>query len=168
MDLESIRLLYDYNRWVNRLLLARAAELSPEQTLQPFGVSFDSVHGTLGHILGAEIGWLSRWQGQPLARRPGGEDFEDLPAIQLRWEQHQRELDDFLESLSPERLSTPIRYQRQEGESYELPLGQMLLHVVNHGTHHRGELADMLTRLGYAPTKPTDLSRFCLERTNQL
>lgn len=166
MDLETIRLLYGYERWVNRRLLATVEEVPPEQLREGYGVSFDTIHGTLAHILGAQIAWLSRWQGVSPTRLIGAGDFESLEAIEARWEQHERELDAFLAELTPERLAAPVLYTRPTGESYQLPLWQLMLHAVNHGTHHRSELADMLTRVGHAP-QPTDLVRYSLERTGQ-
>lgn len=166
MDLETIRLLYGYNHWVNQRLLATAEKVPLERTRESFGASFDSIHGTLAHILGAQVAWLSRWRGVSPTRLIGADDFDSLAAIRARWEQHQRELEAFLEELTPERLSAPLRYTRPTGETHELPLGQMMLHMVNHGTHHRSELADMLTRVGHAP-QPTDLVRYCLELAGQ-
>lgn len=68
--------------------------------------------------------------------------------------------------MTTEKLAKTIRYTRGSGRINGLPLWQLMLHVVNHITHHRSELADMLTRLGYPPP-PTDLVQYCLEQTGQ-
>ncbi len=62
----------------------------------------------------------------------------------------------FLADLTPERLVAPLSYTTTGGQSFTQPLWQPLLHVVNHGTHHRSEAADLLTRLGHPPP-PLDL-----------
>jgi uncharacterized damage-inducible protein DinB len=95
-----------------------------------------------------------------------GDAFPTLADIRSRWQQHHADLDGFLAELTTERLKAPLRYTHISGAVYELPLWQQLMHVVNHGTHHRSELADMLTRLG-RPPKPTDLIRYFLEETGQ-
>lgn len=156
MDVEGIRGLYDYDRWVSARLLAVAERLPPERTRQPFGGSFDSIHNTLGHILGAQITWLSRWRGVSPRRVIAGGDFADLAALHDRWAAHQRDLDAFLADLTAEQLAAPLAYTNTAGVPHAYPLRQQMLHVVNHGTHHRAELADMLTRSG-SPPPPTDL-----------
>ncbi|MCL4370314.1 MAG: DinB family protein [Chloroflexi bacterium] len=166
LDVEDIRLMYRYDLWVNQRLLAVVAQLPAERAKEPLGSSFDSIHGTLGHILGSQIHWLNRWRRLPPTRQLGGGDFDSLDAIRARWHEHQRDLDAFLGDLTQERLTETIRYTRSSGRVNELPLRQLMLHVVNHGTHHRSELADMLTRLGYPPP-PTDLVQYCLEETRQ-
>jgi uncharacterized damage-inducible protein DinB len=166
MDVTTIREMWDYDWWVNERLLAMAEELPPERTRERFGASFDTIHGTLGHILGSQINWLRRWQGETPTKAITGDDFQTLADIRSRWQQHQENLDSFLGELTAERLNAPLRYTHLTGAVYELPLWQQLMHVINHGTHHRSELADMLTRVGHPP-KPTDVIRYFLEKTGQ-
>ncbi len=166
MDVATIRLLYGYNDWVNHRLLTTASKVPPERLRQPLGANFDSIHGTLAHILGSQIHWLNRWRQLPPTRQLGGDDFSSLDEIKDRWLEYELELDTFLGELTSERLAAAVRYYRGSGEVNELPLWQQMLHVVNHGTHHRSELCDMLTRLG-CPPLPTDLVQYCLEQTGQ-
>lgn len=166
MDMDTIRFLYTYDSWVNRRLLANAERLPPDRTRESFGTSFDTIHGTLAHILGSQIIWLSRWRGVSPTRRITGTDFPSLAAVRQRWSEHHQELEAFMGGLTNEDLNAPLSYRNTEGKGYTLPLWEQMVHVVNHGTHHRSELADMLTRGGYAP-EPTDLIRYCLERTGQ-
>lgn len=166
MDMDTIRFLYSYDSWVNQRLLADAERLPPERTRESFGASFDTIHGTLAHILGSQINWLSRWRGVSPTRQVTGADFASLSAIQQRWAEHHQELEAHMSGLTNEELNAPLSYRNIEGKSYTLPMWEQMVHVVNHGTHHRGELADMLTRCGHAP-EPTDLIRYCLTRTGQ-
>ena len=53
MDLKTIRLLHDYNRWVNERLLATVHQVPADRLTEKLGASFDSIHGTLAHMLGA-------------------------------------------------------------------------------------------------------------------
>jgi len=155
MDIDAIRSLFGYNHWVNHRLFDLAEQLPPEQTRERFGASFDTIHGTLTHMVGAEVIWFSRWCGVP-PRPVRAEDFADVATIRARWVEQQRETEAFLAELTPERLFTPLQWTARDGKTYELPLWQPMLQVVNHGTHHRSELADMLTRAGHPPP-PTDL-----------
>lgn len=156
MELDLIRSLFAYNRWANQRLLAQARMLPPALARQRFGASFDSVHGTLAHILAGEVIWLSRWRGQGRPRLLAAEDFQHLAELEDHWQRQDREMEAFLAGLTSGQLQSIVRYTNSRGESREHPLWQTMLHVVNHGTHHRSELADMLTRAGYPPPA-TDL-----------
>lgn len=155
MELELVRSLFDYNRWVNRRLLEVAEELPVERQREHFGGSFDTIHGTAAHILSAEMHYRARWTDEPRTEL----GLDQLPGVrEMRpvWEEHQARLDRFAEALTAERLAGPLRWVGRDGSSYELPLWKFLLQMVNHGTHHRAELADMLTRVG-SPPPPTDI-----------
>lgn len=162
MDLDTIRLMYGYDRWVNERLFETVDEVPEDRLREKFGASFDSIYGTLAHMLGAQINWLRRWNGDSPTRNISAEDFASLSEMKERWAQHNQQLDEFISGLTPERLAADLTYRNVAGQQYTLPLGELMLHVVNHGTHHRSELADMLTRAGHAP-RPTDLMRYSME-----
>jgi uncharacterized damage-inducible protein DinB len=162
MTAEQIRALYDFNAWANARTLEPCAALSKEQFLQNNGSSFPSVRDTLTHIYGAEWIWLERWQG----RRPGGlpkpEDFADLPALRAAWDKTARELLDFAYARTQEQLLAAQTVYTLDGTPYTHPLWQMMQHLVNHGSYHRGQIAAFLRQLGHKP-QPTDLIRYYRE-----
>lgn len=152
-----LRSLFGYNHWVNDLLLDLVEQVPAERLREPMGASFDSIQGTAAHILQGELFYYYRWIGeqQPRDRRPS--NFQNIGNLRELWREHRRLIDDFLRDLTAEQLYTSLRYGRRGGEeTYELPLWKVMLQMVNHGTHHRAELADMLTRVGLQPP-PTDL-----------
>jgi uncharacterized damage-inducible protein DinB len=156
LDVQAIRLLFAYSQWVNQRLLAVAERVPAERRVERFGASFDSIQGTLAHILGAQITWLSRWNGTSPTKVLGAADFADLAELRARWTEHERDLAAFLARLTAEQLAARLAYINTAGRPFAYPLWQQMLHVVNHGTHHRAELADMLTRAGQT-VPPTDL-----------
>lgn len=163
VDPQAIRILYGYNQWVNERLLALAAQVPSERRGERFGASFDTIHTTLAHILGAQITWLSRWRGVSPTRMITGDDFVDLAAIQARWATYQQESAAFIAALSADQLAAPLAYTNTSGQAFAYPLWQQMVHVVNHGTHHRAELADMLTRTGQT-VPPTDFLVYVIAR----
>jgi uncharacterized damage-inducible protein DinB len=60
-------------------------------------------------------------------------------------------MDGFLGALTSDQLAKTVAYTNTMGERYAYPVWQMMVHLVNHGTHHRSELAEMLTQLGSPP-----------------
>jgi uncharacterized damage-inducible protein DinB len=153
---EELRELYDFNRWANRLLLASAKELTPEQFGRDLGSSFPSVQATLAHILGAESVWLDRWRGLSPSGIPAEFRSPDIESLQARWGVNDAEQVRFLDGLSDAKLRTPIRFRSFAGVDYETPLWVLMRHVVNHGTYHRGQVATLLRQLGATPPS-TDL-----------
>ena len=156
---EDVRLLYEYNSWSNQRSLEACAALSNEQFTRNLGSSFPSGRDTLVHILGAEWVWLERWHGRSPAALPPGMEFPDLASVRARWADVGRGLKDFVAGVSDADLRCVIEYRNFKGNTFAYPLQEMMQHVVNHGTYHRGQIAGMLRQLGAKP-RSTDLLRY--------
>ncbi len=169
MTVDEVRALFDYDRWANRRLWETVTGLPAEAADREIGsqFSFPTLKGMLAHILGAHIVWLSRWQGESPASVPSGKDFPDLSALRARWDQAEADVADFAARLSESDLEKTIHYRNIQGQAFALPLGPLMQHLTNHGTHHRSEVATMLTMFGVSPP-PTDLTVYHLLRTGQM
>lgn len=161
--IDEIRELYAYNRWANRRLLDAASRLSPEAFTRDLGSSFPSVRDTLAHIVAAEWVWLERWRGRSPTGPPEAWDLSTPDAIRGAWEEVERDRQAFLAGLDDAAPKREIAYRTTSGQPFEQPLGQMLRHVVNHSSYHRGQVVTMLRQLGAEPP-PTDLILFYRER----
>lgn len=169
MTLELIRGLYDYDRWANRRLFEAVASLPAGEADRAIGAqfSFPTLLGMLVHILGALTIWLTRWQGSsPTAMLAPGE-FPDLRELRHRWDEQDKKIQAFLAGLQDADLTRAVHYKNTQGQAFQLPLWQLMQHVANHSTHHRSEVATMLTMLGNSPA-PTDLLIYHLVRTGQM
>jgi uncharacterized damage-inducible protein DinB len=156
MDLESIRELYEYNRWANARSLEAAAAVSAADFTKEVGGSFASLRGTLAHMYGAEWIWLQRWKGISPRQLPFSLEFPDVASIRSRWDTVENERQAFLDALDPARLAEVISYVNLKGQTFAYPLRRMLQHVVNHATYHRGQITTLLRQLGATPLS-TDL-----------
>lgn len=159
MNIRDIQNLYEYNRWANAQTLAAVSSLGEEQFVQNLSSSFPSVRDTLVHILGAEWIWLERWRGVSPPALLNAQEFPALAAVRARWSKVEQEQGDFINQLTDESLSRRIAYLNTKGQRWEYALGQMLQHVVNHSTYHRGQIATMLRQLGQTPAS-TDFLMF--------
>ena len=169
MTLETIRELYEYDRWANRRLFDVVASLPSGEALREIGKqsSVPTLRAMLVHILGALTIWLTRWQGtSPTAMLSAGE-FPDLSALRSRWDEQDKKILAFLAGLQDADLARVVHYKNTQGQAFQLPLWQLMQHVANHSTHHRSEIATMLTMLGVAPP-PTDLVVYHLIRSGQM
>ena len=151
MLVEVVRSLYRYNPWANAQVMKAAARLTPAQLHAPGGASFDSVHDTRVHTLGAPWLYLERWQGRSPRTMPAPAEFAGLAAIHARWELIERDTQAFLGTLDDGRLATTIAYTNFKGERWAYPLWQQMMHQVNHATQHRSEAAVLLTQHGHSP-----------------
>ena len=153
MNLRDILTLYDYNYWATRRILAAGAHVSPEQFMIPTSHSFGSLRGTLVHTLDAECSWRILLQQNTLDYFGALEedDFPTFDTLEERWKEAELAMRDYLIHLTDADLTGMIRYTTDEGEKRERVLWHCLLHVVNHGTHHRSEAAAILTDYGHSP-----------------
>ena len=167
MDLLNyLQQIYDYHYWANRRLLAAMVGLSSEQMNKSFGFSWNSIHGTLLHMLGAEVTWLKRWQGTSPKSLIDPTDFPSLYDVRKKWEAQEDSMLTFLAAQTPHSILETIAYANTRGENFELPLWQMMVHVVNHATHHRAELAEMLTNLDVVHPED-EMNQYFLEKSGQ-
>lgn len=166
MNVQDVRLLYDFDSWANRRVLDACQSLSDEQFTRDLGNSFRSVRDTLFHICGAEWIWLERWHGRAPNTIPSAADYPNLESVRRRWLEVERDLLDYVASLTPEDLQRVIHFKTLAGVTSQYPLWQCLQHVANHGTYHRGQITTMLRQLGAKPVS-TDLIVFYRERASQ-
>jgi uncharacterized damage-inducible protein DinB len=166
MNIEDFRLLYDFNVWANNRTLEACSTLAPEQVTRDLGSSFKSVRDTLAHIYGAEWIWLERWHGRVPSGMPSASDFPDLATLRQRFTEIDRNLVDYVASLTADDVHRVVHYKTSMGVAGAQPLWQMLQHLANHGTYHRGQIATMLRQLG-AKATATDLIWFYRERAAQ-
>ncbi len=161
MTLDDVHSLYAYNSWANHRALDASSALSPEQFTRNLVSSFPSVRDTLAHIMFAEWLWLERWLG----RSPGfpSGDFPDLASIRARWQAIESDLLNFVRTLALADLDRVVEYRNTKGHAFSNPMWQMLQHLVNHGTYHRGQITTMLRQLGATPLT-TDLIAFYREQ----
>lgn len=165
MNSAAFRALYDYNRWANRRILGAAAALPPDQFLEDRGSSFGSLRDTLVHVLGAELVWLARWEGESPASYLAPAEFPTVAALSPRWDELERGQSGFFDQLTDGALDRVVAYTNVAGERWRYPLHQMLQHVANHSTYHRGQAVTLLRQLGRTPPG-TDLLLYLDETTD--
>ena len=150
LDREYVRLMAEYNAWLNDKAYTLCATLQDEERKRDRGAFFKSIHGTLSHILWADRANLNRllsW-GLPFGK-PSDILYEDFNEL---WSERKR-LDgillDWAKNLEEGALSGPwemrsVAYQRRR----RMPLYLLVVQIFNHQTHHRGQLTTLLSQLG--------------------
>jgi len=152
MNIQDIHLLYEYNYWANKRILAASTNVAQEQFDAPASFPYGGLRGTLLHILDTEWGWRMFFQNNNWSAPDLNDvDFPTLDAIQERWVKEEREMRAYLASLRDEDLESHRHYTLDSGIKRDRILWHCLLHVVNHGTQHRSEAAALLTEYGHSP-----------------
>ena len=159
--LAQIKALYDYNEWADGHVMDAASRLADDQYTRDLGASFGSVRGNVSHIVGAQMLWLARFNSSAGDSPPQIDG--DLAAIRRLSADVHTGLRDLLAFMGEDDLSRVLSYVDTQGNAQQHELGPALLHLVNHGTHHRAETALLLTSLGHAP-RQLDYLFFELER----
>jgi uncharacterized damage-inducible protein DinB len=155
MKMDEILHLFGYNRWATGMMMDAADRLTAEEFVEPDDTPFGSIRNELVHILDAQVGWIDICSSylKGVDREVGDlvpEDYPDVESVHAAWDQVESTTDSFLSTIDESDLARVIRAEFDWGVT-EAPLWVILLHVVNHGTQHRSELAMKLTNFGYSP-----------------
>jgi len=149
--------MFLHNDWARDRLLDAARSLSDDQLDELFEMGPGSLRATLEHLCNAERWWLDRWQGTadppaiPESGRPVAELHDRFRAIAA-------ERDEFLDDRDE---AEQLVCTTETGRTMTVALSDMVLHVCNHGTHHRAQALNMMRRLG---AQPPDIDFIVLRR----
>ena len=164
MTLDDLRLLLDYHYWARDRVLDAVEPLAPDQFTRDMGNSFRSIRDTLAHIYAAEWAWYSRWQGNPPTALLPADMFPDVATLRAAWTDQEAKTRAFLEGLGEPGINNVLEYKLITGQAGASVFWQMLQHVVNHATYHRGQVTTMLRQIGAEPPKTMDLIAFYRRR----
>ena len=148
----NIRMLTRYNQWANNMLLGAITTLPSDEVIKQRaaafgGMSFALAHITIvdqiwrAHLLGIDHGFKSRTIESP--------DSLELLAEKLN------EMDDwyiqYADTMSESLLNEKLHFSFVDGGDGEMKRGDILIHVCNHKSFHRGHIGDMFYQSGYRP-----------------
>lgn len=164
MTPNEVQTLLDYNYWARDRLMDAVASLSTEQFTRDLKNSFPSIRDTVAHLHAAEWVWYRRWVGEsPTALLPA-DRFPDAATALTDWQELERDIRAYFAPLDQQALDRVIEYRLISGAPGASVVWQMLQHVVNHASYHRGQVTTMLRQLGVTPPKSMDLITFYRER----
>lgn len=158
--MDDLLVLLDYHAWAVECTVQALTPLSAEEFGRDLGSSHGGIGGTLAHLYGSELIWTARLKGERPPGFPAPGELLPLPDLLTRWLAQLQERRAFVAPLPPEQR---LHYTNLGGEPMVSRVGDMLRHVVNHATYHRGQLMGMLRQLGYSAPN-TDLIGFYREQ----
>jgi uncharacterized damage-inducible protein DinB len=153
-----------YNRWATERVLDEINAMPAEEVVKDLKGSFPSIYNTLSHLYQADSIWWDRLSGRPTG------SVDDYPVQGCTWELKAEWMalhDKMIEwamGLSEEDWTRPMSYKTFAGKPMVTPVWQIVLHLVNHGSHHRGQVTTMIRQLG---SKPVNLDLIGFYREHQ-
>ena len=148
VDREFVKQLYAFHHWATDRVLDALADASAAQLDKKWGGSFGTGRALLRHVIGVERLWCDRWNGhfaKALPDYPAQHAGRDFGA---EWEKIKPDQHRFVSAVTNDRLAADFSYMNVKGEPWTYTLSEILVHVANHGTYHRGQLTHLLRDLG--------------------
>ena len=153
-----------YNLWANErighLLMAHEDDIIYAEHKS----SFASIAKTVLHIWDAEVIWLTRIKGIALTDWPSKKFAGGKPEMLKGLINSSTELVQFVTEKGEPFQQEKLVYKNLKGESYENTIDEILFHLINHGTYHRGQIITLLRESGVAQMVSTDLINWFRER----
>jgi len=151
---EWARALAGYNRWMNERLYEVCAGLPDAERRRDAGAFFGSIHGTLNHLLLADLIWLGRFEGEPYTgfETLADELHADFEALRRARAATDDRIDAFAARLDAAALAAELEFTSfVTPRERSFPLWVLVTHFFNHQTHHRGQLTTLLSQGGHDP-----------------
>lgn len=160
-----IRNYVSFNAWANERICSEVMMLKEDELQQEIKSSFRNIRETLLHIWDAQEIWMERFDGTSPARWPSASFKGNRDDLIDGLMASSQALESKVHGYSKLQLKAKVSYTTMKGNNGNSPLYQMLMHVVNHGTYHRGQLVTMLRELGKTEIPATDLMAFYREQS---
>ena len=146
----SVGAILRYNDWANGHILHAAMPLTDEQLDRPFDMGRGTLRRTLLHVWAGEHVWVERWQGHTETPWPDEDERVSVSAVAERFRLVFAGRDSFVSRLTDGDLGRDVTYRDSKGSLFTATLGDMMIQMIVHSTHHRSQAVNMLRRVGAA------------------
>jgi uncharacterized damage-inducible protein DinB len=158
MSKTSLQTLMRYKAWANELVFAAVAKLPEAELTAPRQIVFGSLLRTLNHVYAMDDVWRAHLEGRPHGYATRNPDAcPSLPELRDAQSGIDAWFVRYADSLSGE--NEVVNFRFIGGGPGSMTRRDILLHVANHGTYHRGNVASLMYQAG-VPPPTTDLPVF--------
>jgi uncharacterized damage-inducible protein DinB len=159
MTIQELRKLFAYDAWATNRVFDALAQVPQSDLRRDLKGSHGGLFGTLTHLVAAEKIWLSRLAGKPENALMKEQEVPSLESLKKVWEDVASRMARLLTRLDDAALQNNLEYVTTEGKRFENSQQQILQHIVNHASYHRGQITTMMRQIGARPAG-TDLIDF--------
>ena len=143
--------LYNANLQLRENLLKSLETVPWDELTKDRGFGWKSIRNCLVHILECEDFWVRKVLKKEPLEKYSFDDFNSIDDFRKRWERLNKQTLDFAKSLSPAQLSEPKEYTFSDGTSRKFTPEKVLIHMLTHEFHHRGQISCLLRQAGFEP-----------------
>jgi len=150
-----------YNQRLNEQIYESAQGLPESKINENLGAFFGSILGTLNHILVGDILWLSRYKTHSCEYKsllkiddyptPNGLNdilYKDVKELYRARKEIDELLINWIDEISESDLERQFLYKNAQGVTSSRNFAEVLSHLFNHQTHHRGQVSTLLSQFG--------------------
>jgi len=152
--------LLTFHGWVRKpfeVLFEHAGKVSPEEFVRQLeGFGMPTLRDQLVHIVECEDFWITKLKGDEFQDIYSKAGFGSAGQVWAAYGPVAERTREFLAGLTQEQVGAPRRITFSRGEFVDLTPIQVVLHVITHSFHHKGQAVAMCRLLGYPPPE-TDL-----------
>ncbi|MFS8602577.1 DinB family protein [Priestia megaterium] len=151
---------FDFHVWANEQIFKRLKELPEDTYHQKVESVFSSISSVLSHVYLSDLGWIEVFCGESMSyalklaeQQKEQTEGKSLEEMRVMFHKLAEQYKEFLNQ--EENLHKSITIENPAGGKMETSVNDLLPHIANHGTYHRGNITAMLRQMGYASI-PTD------------
>lgn len=145
----------EYHQWATAEMWKAVRLTSADHFTQPLPTSFGSLGASLSHMYRVDRLWLARLNSEP-ALLLTEIAVPDAAELESTWGGL---LSEFVRAVAGSSANEIRSFVNSQGARFHMPVWQLVLHVVNHGTGHRGQINGILRQFGIIP-RGTDLVQY--------
>jgi uncharacterized damage-inducible protein DinB len=145
-----------YEKWANQQLLDVVLTLSAEQQEQEIASSFSSIRKTCLHVWDASAIWWQRLQQTDAIHIPSKQAYTSMKEITEGLLRQNDQWIQWIEHSTDAALEHNLAFKTMKGDPFVQPVKDIVLHLNNHGTYHRGQLVTLLRQAGVEQLPQTD------------
>ena len=149
-----------YNCWAYIELTNTILEMDEHLHQQILKSSFPNLYATVLHLWDAESIWWQRMEGHQQMVIPSIQFNPTMKEAVNGLLQQAGEWERFVQAVTNEQLQREFDYKNFKGEPFRSAVWQVVHHLFNHGTYHRGQLVTMMRELGVTTIPATDFIHY--------
>jgi len=151
MTVQEIKTLHAYSSWATNRVFDALARIPEDTYLKDMKSSHGGIHGTLVHMIGAQIRWAARFSGVPENQLPSMGGPATLKDAKAAWEKAGYDLAKVIGTMTDKKLQDEFTMILANGQKVSLTFVQGFLHLIDHTTFHRGQIIGMIRQAGITP-----------------
>ncbi len=157
---ELLQKLAAYNLWANKILLTKLNTVPSDVLHKETGSSFGSIYKTLVHLMEVEEIWWQRLKLRERVELPEKDPDEKMELISKYLLTSSSQWSDWAKESNEKAFAHVLGYYNSKKEYFKQPINEVLLHLFNHQTYHRGQIVTLLRQNGINKIPATDFIVF--------